>query len=55
MVSVAELEGNGVEQDVLFVDFHRILVPEWRLADEELVDQNAKSPPIYWGAVACGG
>jgi hypothetical protein len=37
----------------LFVDFHRVLVPEGRLANKKLVHQNAKGPPINRGTVAC--
>lgn len=36
----------------LFIDLHRILVPEWRLTDQEFVDENAKSPPVDCETVA---
>jgi len=37
---------------ILLVNLHGILIPKWRLADEELVDQDAKCPPIDCAAVA---
>ena len=40
-------------EGVLFVDLHGVLVPEGRLADEELVDKDAERPPVYCRAVAC--
>ena len=41
-------EGGGV----LFVDLHGVLVPEGGLPNEELVDEDAKGPPVYCCAVA---
>lgn len=33
--------------NVLLVDLHRILVPKWRLPDQELIHQNPKCPPVH--------
>jgi hypothetical protein len=44
---------SGLDDCVLLVDLHGVLVPEGRLADEEFVDKDSESPPVYRCAVAC--
>lgn len=37
---------------LLLVDFHRSLVPEGRLAQQKLVQEDAERPPVYGRVVA---
>lgn len=32
--------------DLQFIDLHWVLIPEWRLTNEELVDEDTKCPPV---------
>ena len=41
-----------LEFDLLLVDFHGVLVPKWRLTDDEFVYEDSKRPPIYRVAMA---
>lgn len=43
---------SGVGWDILLVDLDRILVPEWRVAGEEFVDEDAQCPPVDRGGMA---
>jgi len=36
---------------ILLIDLHGILIPEWGLANEKLIYQNAESPPVNSAAV----
>ena len=43
---------RGSGESVLSVDLDGILMPEWRIAGQELIDQNAQSPPVHCRRVA---
>lgn len=43
----------GTTGSSLLVDFHRVLVPERGLSNEEFEDQYAKSPPIHSSTMTC--
>ena len=51
-----ELMCRGRETDVsaenLFIDAHRVGVPERRLTNEHFVDEDSQSPPVDGHAVA---
>lgn len=36
---------------LLFVNLHRILIPEWWLSNEKFVDKNAERPPVHCRAM----
>lgn len=48
------LRSNSASADLLFVELHRVVVPKRWLPHKELVDENAKSPPIDGITVALG-
>lgn len=37
---------QGRRKDLLFINFDRVLVPEWRISCKEFVYQNAQGPPV---------
>ena len=52
IVDVSFDYGCIVRVNLQLVDLHGILIPEWRLSNKELEDQNTKSPPVDSSAMA---
>ena len=41
------------EKDSQLINLHGVLVPKWRLSNEELVSENAKCPPVNSSTMPC--
>merc|ERR1719235_557631 len=47
-ILVEELGEDNLATQNLLIDAHGVLVHEWWIADDHLIDEDAKAPPIHW-------